>query len=199
MTAMPMMTIFEPLFLLLALTAIVASLAAAMAGLRGQHPRARRILRRLGIGAGTYFTIVLLVAFFSVPPVHHVGEPQCFDDWCITVADARRTTAGPKQSWNVTLRISSRAKRVDQGEKYVVVYLTDSLHRRFDPDPAAASVPLDSRVGPGQSIDATRKFDLPADATGVALVFTHEGGFPIGALIIGENELFHNATVIRLE
>jgi hypothetical protein len=196
---MPMMTVFEPLFVLLLLAAVAALLAASVAALRGERARALRILRRLGIGAGGYFTIVLLVAFFSVPEPHRIGEPQCFDDWCITVADARRTMDGATQSWNVTLRISSRAKRIDQGEKYAVVYLTDSLHRRFDADPSSATVPLDSRVGPGESIDAPRRFELPVDAGEVSLVFTHEGGFPIGALIIGENQLLHHATVIKLE
>ncbi|MFI5244756.1 MAG: hypothetical protein ACHQQR_05980, partial [Gemmatimonadales bacterium] len=79
------------------------------------------------------------------------------------------------------------------------VYLTDSLHRRFDPDPAETAVPLDVRVAPGESVDAVRRFDLPADAGGVELVFTHEGGFPIGAFIIGENQLFHKASVVKLD
>ena len=196
---MPMMTIFEPLFILLFLATVAALLTAAVAALRGQRPRALRILRRLAIGAGAYFAAVLLVAFFSTPPVHQVGETMCFDDWCITVADAKPTTTGSGQSWRVTLRISSRAKRITQGEKYVVVYLTDSLHRRFDADPASVAVPLDSRVGPGESVDVERRFDLPADASGIKLIFTHEGGFPIGAFIIGENQLFHNATVVKLD
>jgi len=131
-----MMTIFEPLFILLFLATVATFLTAAVAALRGQRPRALRILRRLAIGAGAYFAAVLLVAFFSTPPVHQVGETMCFDDWCITVADAKRTPGATGQSWKVTLRISSRAKRITQGEKYAVVYLTDSLHRRFDVDPA---------------------------------------------------------------
>src|ERR1019366_2496287 len=109
---MPLMTIYEPLFLLLALTAIVTLISAAIAGLRGQRTRTLGILRRLTVGAAAYFAIVLFVAFFSVPPVHRVGEPICFDDWCITVADAKRTLAGAAQSWHVTLRVSSRAKRI---------------------------------------------------------------------------------------
>jgi hypothetical protein len=193
-----MMTIFEPLFLLLFLATVAALLTAAVAALRGQRPRALRILYRLAIGAGAYFAAVLLVAFFSTPPVHQVGETMCFDDWCITVADATPTTTGSGQSWRVTLRISSRAKRITQGENYAAVYLVDSRGRTFHADPASATVPLDSRVGPGESIDAARRFDLPVDASGIKLVFTHEGGFPIGAFIIGENQLFHNATIVKL-
>jgi len=194
-----MMTIFEPLFILLFLAAVATLLTAAVAALRGARPRALRILRRLAIGAAAYFAAVLLVAFFSSPPVHHMGEPMCSDDWCITVVDAARSPSGSGQSWKVTLRISSRAKRVDQRENGAAVYLTDSRHRRFDPDPSQVSVPLDARVGPGESIDAVRRFDLPADAIGIELVFTHAGGFPIGAFIIGENQLFHNASAVKLD
>jgi hypothetical protein len=195
---MPMMTIFEPLFILLFLAAAVTLLMAGVAALRGQRPRALRILRRLAIGAGAYFAIVLLVAFFSEPPVRHVGELICFDDWCITVAEAKPTRTGSTQSWHVTLRVSSRAKRIEQRENNAAVFLTDSRGGIYRPDPASATVPLDSRVGPGESVDASRTFTLPPDATDVRLVFTHEGGFPIGALIIGENQLFHHATVVEL-
>jgi hypothetical protein len=192
------MTIYEPLFLLLALTAIVTLISAAIAGLRGQRTCALGILRHLTVGAAAYFAVVLLVAFFSVPPVHHVGEPICFDDWCIGVVDAHRTPAGQSQSWRVTLRISSRARRVDQRENYAAVFLTDSRGRKYRPDPSPTNIPLDSRLGPGESLDAPRMFTLPLDATDVRLVFSHEGGFPIGSLIIGENEFFHNATVVKL-
>jgi hypothetical protein len=196
---MPTMTIFEPLFLLLFMATVVALLTAAVAALRGRRPRALRILRRLAIGAGAYFAAVLLVAFFATPPVHQVGETMCFDDWCITVADAKPITTGSGQSWSVKLRISSRARRITQRENYAAVYLVDSRGRKFHADPASATVPLDSRVGPGESIDATRVFELPPDASDVRLVFTHEGGFPIWAFIIGENQLFHNATVVKLD
>lgn len=196
---MPMMTIFEPLFLLLFVTAVATLIAAAAAALQGQRPRAARILRRLAIGTGAYLAIVLIVAWFSAPVSHRVGEPMCFDDWCITVLDATRTPVGAGQSWRVTLRISSRAKRVDQRENGAAVYLTDSRQRRFDPDPAVAAVPLDSRLAPGEAIEAPRIFTLPSDATGVELVFAHEGGFPIGEFIIGENQLFHKASTVKLD
>src|ERR1019366_4872097 len=143
---MPMMTVFEPLFILLFLATVATLLTAAVAALRGQRPRAFRILRRLGIGAAAYYAVVLLVAYFSVPPVHRVGEPACFDDWCIGVVDAEHTPAGSAQSWHVTLRIASRAGRVDQRENYAAVFLTDSRGRKYHADPAPATVPLDSRL-----------------------------------------------------
>jgi hypothetical protein len=196
---MPLMTIFEPLFILLFLATVAALVTAAAAALRGRRPHALRILRRLAIGAAFYFAIVLIVAFAAVPPVHRVGEPQCFDDWCITVTGAERTDTPSVQSWRVALHISSRALRVVQRENGAAVHLVDSKGRTYRPDPAKVAVPLDGQVAPGRSFDAERRFDLPPDATGVRLVYNHEGGFPIGAFIIGENQLFHDTTVIALE
>src|SRR5579871_1801089 len=111
---MPMMTIFEPLFILLFLATVATLATAAVAAVRGQLPRAANILRRLAIAAAAYFFVVLVVALAAVPPVHNIGDPQCFDDWCITVTDARRTDSSSAQTWRVTLRISSRAMRVNQ-------------------------------------------------------------------------------------
>jgi hypothetical protein len=194
-----MMTIFEPLFILLFLAAVATLFTAGFAALRGELPRALRILRRLGIAAAFYFTVVLVVAFAAVPPMHGIGEPQCFDDWCITVTDAKKAAAGSSQNWTVALRISSRAKRVQQRERGAAVHLVDSRGRKFYPIAAGADVPLDVQVGPGESADAARRFELPADASDIRLVYNHEGGFPIGDFIIGENQLFHDATVIKLE
>lgn len=196
---MPMMTIFEPLFILLFLAAVATLVTAAAAAIRGQLPRAGNILRRLAIAAAAYFFVVLVVALAAVPPMHHTGEPQCFDDWCITVTNAKRTDSASGQSWRVTLRVSSRAMRVDQRENGAAVHLVDSKGRTYRPDPSETAVPLDGKVGPGESFEATRRFTLPIDATDVRLVYNHEGGFPIGALIIGENQLFHDATVIKLD
>lgn len=194
-----MMTIFEPLFILLVLTTIAVLFMAAVAALTGRPANALKLLRRLGIAAAAYFTIVLAVAALGTQKVYHVGDMQCFDDWCITVSGVAHAPAGAGQAWTVTLRISSRAKRVSQRENGAAVYLTDSQHRRFAPDATASEPPLDTRLEPGESVETKRTFQLPPDAAGVSLVFAHEGGFPIGALIIGENEFFHKLAIVKLD
>jgi len=193
------MTIFDLLFIILFLLSVATLVTAAIMGLRGRGRRAVMILRRLALCAGVYFAIVFLVALVTPQKVVHVGVPQCFDDWCITVVDATRMPGSSSASWTVTLRLSSRARRVAQRENGAAVYLTDADHRRFDPVPGDATVPLDTRLQPGESVDATRRFELPLDARDVGLVFTHEGGFPIGSLIIGENHVFHGAAIVRLD
>jgi len=192
---MPTMTIFEPLFLLCVLATIVVLASALVAALRGRSAHAKSKLGTLGICAGVYLALVLVVSAASSRKVYRVGVPQCFDDWCITVARATRDGAGHV---NVDLTLTSRARRVPQAEKGTVVYLSDAQGRRFDPEPMAGTIPLDTRLQPGQSVDAPRRFTVPADARELGLVYTHEGGFPIGFFIIGENELFHGPPIVML-
>ena len=56
---MPLLNIFEPLFLLLVLVTLITLIATAVCAARGQFARAGRILRRLGLGAAVYFAIVI--------------------------------------------------------------------------------------------------------------------------------------------
>ncbi len=97
----------------------------------------------------------------------------------------------------MTLELSSRAARVPQGEKGSVMYLTDSSGRRFDP--IESTVPFDYQLAPGESIVATRRYAVPRDARGLNVVYAHEGGFPIGWFIIGENDWIHGAAVVPLD
>jgi hypothetical protein len=196
---MPLMNLFEPLFLLLAAATIASLATAAALAIRGRIGRAGRILRRVGVGAGLYFVVVIGVSAFSPPREFHVGDLRCFDDWCITVTGARRHDTPQGSSYDVSLRLSNRAKRVPMGEKGTVVYLVDAAGHRYDPEPDAAAVPLDTQIQPGESAMATRRFLVPPGAGPVGLVYTHEGGFPMGWLIISEDGWFKRPSVVRLD
>ena len=187
------MTVFEPLFLLLVLVSIGTFITAAVSGLRGQGERARRIVLWWMLCAAIYLTVVMVVSIVRPRRVYAIGDMQCFDDWCITVTDARRG-----QPYEVSLRLSSRAKRVPQGEKGTVVYLTDAAGHRYNPLPDPAAVAFDTQLQPGESVMATRRFEVPGDARDVGLIYTHEGGFPIGWLIIGEGGWFGKRPVVML-
>lgn len=190
-----MMTIFEPLFLLLVLAAAIVIVWAAVAAVRGRSRAARRALVRLGAGAAIYMLIVFVVSMATPRRAYRVGDTRCFDDWCIAVTSATRPTP---TSVTVGLRLSSRAKRVAQRELGTVVYLVDSAGSRYDPVADPTAVPLDTRLLPGQAVDTRRTFAVPGDARGLALVYTHEGGFPIWAFIIGENEWAHGPPMVQL-
>jgi hypothetical protein len=196
---MPLMNIFEPLFLLLALLMAGSLLAAAAMAVTGRFARAGRILTRLLVGAAAYFAVVVAVSILAPRRIHALGEAQCFDDWCITVVAGARAGTAPDARYLVSFRLSSRAKRVPMGEKGTVVYLTDDGGNRYDPIPDPSDVALDTVLQPGQSVAATRRFAVPASARGLGFVYTHEGGFPIGWLIIGEGGWFARPPIVRME
>ena len=136
---MPLMNIAEPLFLLLVLVTVITLVSAAVFAIGGKVARAGRILRGLGIGLAAYFAVVIAVSILSPRRVYHLGDTQCFDDWCIAVVDAQRTVKPATTRYEVSLRLSNRARRVPMGEKGTVLYLTDAQGRRYDPlpDPSA--------------------------------------------------------------
>lgn len=192
------MNLFEPLFVLLVLVTVATLLTAAVLAVAGKSGRAGRIIRRLGIGASVYFAIVISVSIVSPQQVYRLGDAQCFDDWCIAVVGARWMGSPPVERYEVTLRLSNRARRVPMGEKGTVVYLVDTRGRRYDPLPDELNVRLDTMLQPGESINATRRFDVPRDAPNLGLIYTHQGGFPIGWFIITEGGWFQKPPIVRL-
>ena len=191
------MAVFEPIFVLCLLAAVIVLALALVAAIRGKRAEALGKLRRLGICAALYAVVLLAVDLATSRKVYHVGDTQCFDDWCIAVVSVGR--ARP-DSVEVYLRLSSRAKRVPQGEKGTVAFLVDSQGRRFNPVPGSMTIPFSARLRPGESVTATRRFDLPTDAKNLSLIYTHETWFPIGfSFVIGEDEWFHGPPVVRLD
>jgi hypothetical protein len=191
-------TLFDLLFIVVFLATVATLLSAAIVAVRGQGARALALLRRYCICAGAYLGIVVLTSVFWPRTVLQVGDPRCFDDWCIAVENASRQPAGGRVSYLVTLRLSSRARRVSQRENDVVVYLADTRGRRYGPAPDKSVVPFNILLGPQESITATRVFEVPADAPEPGLVIAHEGGFPIGWFIVGYETWFHKPAIVRL-
>jgi len=193
-----MMNLFEPLFLLLVLVVLVTLITMAVCAVRGEFARAGRILRRLGIGAAAYFAIIIVVSIVNPQRVYRVGDTQCFDDWCMQVVAAQWADTPTVGRYEVTLQLSNRARRVPMGEKGTVVYLVDAQGRRYDPAGDRADMPLDVMLQPGESIRATRQFEVPRDTPNLSLIYTHEGGFPIGWFIITEGGWFQKPPMVRL-
>src|ERR1700733_13065447 len=121
------MTIFDLLALAAVLATLVTLLTTAVFALRGRHAQALRILRNLGMCAAAYIVSGLAVSLFSPQRVMRVGDPWCFDDWCLSVEQVD-PTPGPAQSsasvsYNVNLRIFSTAGRVSQRALGAWIYL----------------------------------------------------------------------------
>jgi len=193
------MSIFDLLFVVVLLAFSATVIAVAIAGIRGQAARAFRMLRNLGICAVVYLAIAIIVSRVLPLRVLNIGDAQCSDDWCIAVESVKRPPAdGGRIYYDVTLRMSSTARRVSQRERGLRVYLIDGRGRRFDPAPEISQPPLDVLLEPGQSITETHTFKIPADAHGLKLVVAHEGGIPMHWFIIGRSP-FDKSTVVRLE
>jgi len=192
------MTIFDLLFLASFLVSVVALIAAAYAAIRGRVSRAFSILGVWMACAVLYLGASLAVAYAAPQRVIPAGTPWCFDDWCLTVENIKRTDT----VYKVDLRISSAAKRVTQRALGAWIYLRDENDTHYDPTPDPTDVPLDVLLQPGESVAAQRSFKVPGKVHELGLVTGHGGGPPCGLMslaIIGAGGcLFHKETMIRL-
>jgi hypothetical protein len=202
------MTLFDLVFVALFLTAVVTLLVAVGTLLAGRRARAAALARRLAAGTVAYLVVVIAVSLLTPRRVLPLGAEQCSDDWCVAVVDARRSPpnrnapgdgAASRAVYDVTFRLRSRARRVAQRERNVVVYLRDDAGRTFAAEPDARAVPFDTLLQAGESILAARRFLVPA-ATHDAGIVVGRGGIPFpGCCVIGdEGSLLHRRTVVRL-
>lgn len=196
------MTVFDVLFIFATVASAVTIAVAAMFAVRGQRSGALKLLRFYCICAAGYFAIGVAVAFLRPQRVMNVGDPWCFDDWCLTVEKVVRTDNPSEVSYNVDLRISSRARRTTQRASKAWIYLIDDQGRRYSAEPAPSAVPLDVLLGPLESASTQRVFHVPTDAHGLGLITGHGGPYcgPMDMLIIGSGGcLFRKPTVIRIQ
>ena len=197
------MTVFELLFLAVFVVSVITVIVGVYASIRGQRAAAISIFKRWTVGAGFYLAVSLTVSFLKPQRIIAVGDPWCFDDWCLTAENVSRTVAPPDATYTVNLRVFSRAHRVSQRARNAWIYLRDENDRHYLPEPADAATALDVELEPGQSVSTVRIFKIPAEVHHFGLVTGHGGGpcsvFP-SLLIIGEGGcLFHKQTMIRLQ
>jgi hypothetical protein len=193
------MSLFDLLFLALFLSLVVTAVLAVINVARGRAQPAKRQGRRILWGLGAYFAVIALVSLFSPRRYLAPGEPQCADDWCITVADGHPDSLAHDQ-YVVHFVLASRARGITQRERFVVAYLQDSTGHRYDAVPSAGDVPFDTALGPLASMSAVRRYQVPAGAVGLGVVITREGGynFPQCCIIGYDGSLFHKRTIVRL-
>jgi uncharacterized membrane protein YccC len=194
-------TPFDLIFIVVFLSSVGVTIAMAVAFVRGRRHDARRLARRLVMALGAYCIVVVVVSVRSPQRFSSLGENQCSDDWCIAADSVHRDTTNAAVTYTVNFRLSSRARRVAQRERFVVAYLRTGDGRRIDALPESADVPFDTLVQPEQTIRAIRRFVVSSAARDVGLVIAREGGFRFpGCCIIGdENSILHKRTIVRLE
>ena len=177
-------------------TIVILLVAVAVTAISGRRRLALGLLLGLGGFITVYLTVVILTSLASPRRMIQLNEPQCFDDWCVSVDQVDRTPAGANTLYTATIRLHSRARGRPQRENGVSVYLLDDLGRRYEPQEDPQAVPFNVLLAPGESVIATRRFLAPADAPYPGLVIAH-GRFP-GIFIIGDDQsLYHKPSVIQ--
>jgi hypothetical protein len=190
------LSLFDLLFLCIVLGSFITLLTIIAAALGGKRYRALVLLRAWGTFIALYLVSVSAVRSTLPVRVLAIGDPQCSDDWCITVANVSRNVSAFGTEYVVDLQLTSRARRVAQRENGLIVYLTDAHGNRYNPLPDPSALPLDVLLQAGESVTAKRKFEVPDNAGRLDLVVTHEG-FGIGWLIIGRSPFMR--TVVRID
>ena len=192
------MTIFDLLFLVAALSLLVALVIAAVQAVRGKLDGAGRICRRIGVVAATYFAIIVVVSLASPRQVIPMGVSQCFDDWCIAAQRAEHQRVGSTDSLRVVMQLSSLARGISQGERDVRVYLIDDRGRRYLPIAEPGATPLSTQIPPQGNVAVSRLFLLPVDAHHPMLIVAHDA-FPHCCIIADRESLLHRQAVVPLD
>ncbi len=192
------MSVFDLIFLALLAALALALVGAAVLTVRGKFRPAGRLFVRAALCFAAYMAVVVIVSALLPRETVTPGRDECFDDWCIAVNGVARIPKNRAAEYRVEFRLSSRARRVEQRELNLAVYLTDDRGTRFDPQNDPAETPFSVLLQPGDSVPAARTFLVPAAARELGLVITHQGGFPIGWFIIGYNTWFRKPPVIPL-
>ncbi len=185
------MTLYDLLFLAALFASVLTLLTAALLPIFRRGAQALRILSVWSVCAAVYLGIGMFASMLRPLLVLNLGDEQCSDDWCIAVQSARRA----ETKFVVNLKFSSRAKRVEQSEKGAIVYLTDTSGRRYDP--IETTVPLSTRLAPGESVSTSVVFSIPPEVRQVALVVGHKDWTPPGWLILGREPF--EKTVVKLD
>jgi hypothetical protein len=195
-----LMTTFDLLFVLVVFATIATLIVVVVQVLRGRFRQVVKIIATYGVCLAVYLGILIGVSIATPQRVLALGENRCFDDWCIAVVDIEKSKLSTGMLYAVSLRVSSRARRVAQREQGVVVYMIDGEGRRYEPvaDPSAAS--FNVLLQPGQSVTTIRSFEVSGASSQLALVVGRQGfnKFP-GIFIIGDDSsLFHKPMIVRI-
>jgi hypothetical protein len=196
------MSLFDLLFLLAFLSSFITLATVAVAAMQGRRAKARRVVTVWGICAAVYLALSLAVSYTRPQGILRVGEPWCFDDWCLVVDQVSQTPAPPQVSYNVQFRIFSRAGRATQRANGAWMYLIDERGHRYSPQADPSAVPLDVVLRPNESVSTSRVFRVPAGVHTLGLITGHGGAYcgAMSVLVIGEGGCwFNKPAMIRVQ
>jgi len=205
------MTLGDLIFILCFLGTIVACGRIVWKLAHGRAADAKRSAAWLTVFLALYFAVLVMVSLVTPAKVVPIGEPQCFDEWCIAVLGVEKPAAigGVRAKgvfWIVTVGVSNRGGGRRQRETGAFAYLVDGYGHRFDPSPegqaavkreGAAGPPLTAFVEPGSSFASRLVFDIPSSVRELAFVKA-TGWFPVAFIIGDPGSLLHRRTIVHL-
>ena len=196
------MSIFDLLFLLAVLTTSITLAAAVVSAMRGRGAKALKVITVWASCAAAYLTVGLGVSYVRPQLILRVGDPWCFDDWCLAVDNVGQDPTPPQVSYNVRFRIFSRAGRVTQRANGAWIYLIDESGRLYAPQADPAAIPLDVALRPNESVATARIFRVPPGVHTLGLITGHGGDYcgAMSVLIMGQGGCwFHRPAMIRIQ
>jgi hypothetical protein len=157
---------------------------------------------------GLYFLAHVVIGWTSPQAVVKLGDSYCWDLWCMGIQRVHATPRGEEMVYTIDVRLFSDANSVKTSIDEARLFLVDDRGRRFSLVDDPSVIPINTRLDPGQSIDTSLTFVVPADAThlfltGDAPLPTH---LPVGwrflamymDLHVGYEKLAHKPTVLRV-
>lgn len=200
--------------------AAAGSLYAAWRALRGDAPRAGRVLGAVCVLLASYGTVLGIGGLMGRERVVSAGaekyfcELDCHLAYAVIGVESAGGADGGGRLWTVTIRTRFDEKTISPRRSPTAplwpvpmrVALVTADDRRFAPltadDPASApysagSAPMTQPLRPGESYETTLVFPLPPDAVPSRLLL--EDDIPISPLLIGnERSPFHRPVYLGL-
>jgi hypothetical protein len=173
---------------------------------RGERAKAVHGARWIGGVWVVYLAVLVGVSLLQPQKVVPRGKDQCYGDMCFAVMSAeqvpvyavRHQAGDGSRLLRISIRVTNKGKDA-QSEGLMHAYLVDEQGRRWEPLPGLAGVRLTAKVAAGDSVMSEPIFKVAADASGLALIFTH-GHWQPRVLMIGDSDSWwHKKTVVALD
>jgi hypothetical protein len=185
--------LFDLFFISGALLSVIVWIRLLLLMFRGRRSDAGALLTYWTMSAVAYLAIVVVTSLLTPRRWIALHDEQCFDEWCVSVLDARRMNS----DYQVTLRVASHSRRRPQRAADADVRLVDTTRNSYSPEPTVARS-LQSVLQPGESFDTVRLFGLPSDKQALGLDVIH-GAWPEWFIIGDRGSLLHKPTLVRLD
>ena len=193
------MTPYDLPLILVVGSAAVLVIAAFVSLLSNKLGSAFKLTLFAVLGTALYIGVVYLSTALSTKQLVPRGTPFCNDDWCLAVETVKQSAEGIHTRYDITLKISSRARGRAQRENGASdVFLEDAQGRRFDALAGPPDVLLNVLLQPGQAVRAQRHFDVPIESREIRLGIGRVTTLPF-CTVIGECAAFGKGTMLLLD